>query len=85
MARMSLGEAMRTALNRTLLDKRVGTRKMTALHLARVSGLSDSSVRRRLDGHVAMDADYFEAICAAMGADLDQMWALARRIQDSEP
>ena len=84
MTRMPLGLAMRKAINRTMTEQRVGTRRMTVAHLARVTGLPDKNIRRRMDGEVDFDATYFEAICEAMGVDIDAMWALARRIQKTE-
>lgn len=81
---MPLSLAMRKAVLRVMTETRVDGRRLTTSELARRTDLKDSSVRRRIDGKVPMDPDYFEAISVALNSDVDTMWALARHIQDTE-
>ena len=81
---MPLSLAMRKAVLRVLTETRIDGKRMSTSELARRTELKDSSVRRRIDGKIAMDPDTFEAIAVALGSDVDTMWALARRIQETE-
>ena len=81
---MPLSLAMRKAVLRVLTETHIDGKRMSTSELARRTELKDSSVRRRIDGKIAMDPDTFEAIAVALGSDVDTMWSLARTIQDTE-
>lgn len=85
MTRMPLGFAMRLAVSRYMNEPTAGRLKVTPAELARRVSFPDKNVRRRLDGEQPMDAYYFEAICDALNVDVDEAFARARRIQDTEP
>lgn len=76
---------MRKAVVRVMEETRVDGRRMTSAELARRTALPDSSVRRRIDGAVLMDPDYFEAICEALEVPIQDVWDEALRIRDTEP
>lgn len=80
-----MSTAMRRAIARVMEDTTVNGRKITVSEVVRRTKLSDNSVRRRISGEVAMDADYFEAICEALEVDFRDVWVLALRIRDTEP